>query len=223
VSYEGNVIPMGLIVFDFDGTLVDSLGCITKSFKNTASQLGLQVPTDENIMLGIGLSCEQQIKRIYANDMTKNVQEKFIYTFRENFNKYAFKNKEFRIFPNVESIINRLKNEGYILAIATAGGRLYLDQALKVLNWEHIFSYTACGDEFPSKPDPEMLMSLDKKCNYKCDKYMIGDSIIDIKMGKQAGFNCIGVLSGVSTRRDFEQIGDFPIIDSLSSLHMYLN
>lgn len=208
------------VVFDWDGTLVDSLAGIVKSVNHTAKKLGLpKLPTSQ-IRAGIGLSSDQQILRLYGEDVDV---AKFKALFEKHYYKELPVSIHEQLLPGIEKMLFDLQKKGYTLAISTGKSRRGLREALELLNWQHLFSVTCSAEDYVSKPAPDMLLHISEVLNFSVSEMvMVGDSCVDLEMAVHACVPAVGVLTGVDST---ETLSKFPyayLLDSANRLSKIL-
>jgi phosphoglycolate phosphatase len=208
------------IVFDWDGTLLDSVADIIVAVHHTAQQLGLPKLSDNIIRQGIGLGSSEQILRLYgqAVDVTA-----FKTVFEQNYIGHTANDDIPKTFEGVEILIHQCLQYGYDLAIATGKSRSGLDHHLNRLGWSNLFMCTCCADEFASKPAPDMLQYIATHSGHDLHTLIVvGDSYLDLEMAQQAGAQGVGVLTGVNTRDQLERYPHLLILEAVNKLGPYL-
>ena len=141
-----------LLVFDWDGTLMDSQAQIVNCMQSAIGELELEARTNEQITNIIGLGLEEAIVQLYPMIDIKLVTST-AQTYREH---YLFKDKTpSPLFDGVESVLTSLRDAGYDLAVATGKSRRGLDKGLSETNLHDYFPITRCADETRSKPHPQ--------------------------------------------------------------------
>ena len=184
-----------LLVFDWDGTLMDSQAQIVNCMKSAIAELGLEPRTDKQISNIIGLGLEEAIVSLYPLiDMT--LVKKAAQTYREF---YLYKDKTpSPLFAGAKEVITSLKDAGYDLAIATGKSRRGLDKGLSETDMSELFPITRCADETRSKPHPQMLEEI--LVDYNTDAstaLMIGDSEYDLQLASNTKVDGFAVSYGV--------------------------
>ena len=184
-----------LIIFDWDGTLVDSQAQIVDCMRKAFVKVGLIPPEPAAVRHIIGLSLEAAACRL-APESDRSKIETLVDTYRE----FAFSNSDHstRLFEGVKPGLKALKKQGYYLAVATGKGRRSLDAALDTTELSAVFDITRCADETCSKPDPMMLDEILTDLNSNADKaIMVGDTSYDIEMANNIGMDSIAVTYGM--------------------------
>ncbi|ODA35274.1 hypothetical protein A8L45_04500 [Veronia pacifica] len=206
-----------LVIFDWDGTLMDSVPRIIASFRNTADSMPhLPHHSDEAFKATIGLSIEVAFRQLYplASD---DEHQRLLQTFRHFFLNDDALSKP--LFPGAIPIINKLKDEGCLVAVATGKKREGLKRDMALVSLSNTFDATRSADETASKPDPLMIEQLLEEL--KCDKesaVLVGDSHHDMLLAKNAGIDAIGVTYGVSDRQTLSSYGPVALVDDLREL-----
>lgn len=182
-----------LVVFDWDGTLIDSTGAITEAIRSSAGDLGLEVPTRERASHVIGLGLLEAIH--YAVPAIKREQiPAFVERYRHHF---LSKDADLVPFEGIESLLFELHTQGAVLAIATGKSRVGLDRGLVHTGWGPRFRTTRCADEGAPKPDPWMLNDICAELEVAPQRtVMIGDTTHDLRMAASAGAGAVAVTYG---------------------------
>ncbi|MGO2214124.1 HAD family hydrolase [Psychrobacter alimentarius] len=184
-----------LIIFDWDGTLMDSIGLIVESMHVAGDAHGFQT-TDKEVQDIIGLSLMKGIEILYpqANDAQKlAIQQSYAEYYIPNSHRTPF-------FTPIEDMLQSLRHQGKSLAVATGKKRKGLDRVLDASNSHHYFVMTRCADEAGSKPDPQMLTDILNDTQQPiANAVFIGDSIYDIQMATQLGMTSIAVNYGTAS------------------------
>jgi len=209
-----------LVIFDWDGTLMDSVDRIVSSMQSAAKAVGLAIPSNDAAKQIIGLSIPEALKELFAG-----ITDEQIETMRLQY-KYEYLEGDTTptpLFDDAINLLTQLKQERKLLAVATGKGREGLNRVLQVSETNGFFHTTRCAGEMPSKPDPEMLISILAELNIAShEALMIGDTSHDLKMAQNAGVDSIGVTFGVHNKEVLEQYAPKAIVGSLSELHQLL-
>ncbi len=184
-----------LLVFDWDGTLMDSQAQIVNCMQSAIGELELESRTDEQITNIIGLGLEEAIVQLYPMIDMKLVTTT-VQTYREH---YLFKDKTpSPLFEGVKDVLNNLRESGYNLAIATGKSRRGLDKGLSETDLHDYFPISRCADETRSKPHPQMLEEILTDHNTQASKaLMIGDSEYDLQLAQNTKVDGLAVSYGV--------------------------
>jgi len=209
-----------LIIFDWDGTLMDSVERIVSSMQSAAKIVGLTIPTAHDVKQIIGLSIEEALRLLFSG-----VTDKQIEAMRLQY-KYQYidgDNTPTPLFDNAMNLLEVLKQDNKYLAVATGKGRDGLNRVLDVSATGDYFHTTRCAGEMPSKPDPEMLNSILAELDIAAhEAIMIGDTSHDLKMAQNAGIASIGVTYGVHSKQVLEQYAPIAVVHSLTELQHVL-
>ena len=186
-----------LVIFDWDGTLMDSTARIISCMQQTARIADLPIPTTKAVKGIIGLSMDAVLDKIFPGS-EKNHRKELTDIFRQQY--VELDTTPSPLFDGSLSLLNWLKEREYIIAVATGKARVGLNRALSSVNMLDFFQHSICADEAMSKPHPEMVNRLLADTATPAEQaIVIGDSVHDLKMAKNAGVDAIGVTSGAST------------------------
>lgn len=195
ISANHHLADKSLVIFDWDGTLMDSIGLIVESMHVAGEAHGFQT-TDQAVKDIIGLSLLTGIEILYpkATDTQKlAIQESYADYYIPNSHRTPF-------FTPIEGMLQTLREQGRRLAVATGKKRRGLDRVLGASDSHHYFDITRCADESGSKPDPQMLTDILNHTQQQISKAVfIGDSIYDIQMANSLGMTSIAVNYGTAT------------------------
>ncbi|HPR06209.1 MAG TPA: HAD-IIIA family hydrolase [Denitromonas sp.] len=200
-----------LIVFDWDGTLLDSAGAIVRAIQAASRDLGLPVPEDARARHVIGLGLDDALH--YAvPELTKSRYPEMVARYRHH---YLSRDQELVLFDGVASTIAHLAEQGWLLAVATGKSRVGLDRALAHSGLGAHFHATRCADECFSKPHPAMLEELMSELSVAPDRtLMIGDTTHDLQMAQNAGVDGLAVSFGA---HDVDALASVPSVALLAS------
>lgn len=195
LAAEHHLADKTLIIFDWDGTLMDSIGLIVESMHIAGEAHGFTT-TDQAVKDIIGLSLMHGIEILYpqASDTQKlAIQQSYAEYYIPNSHRTLF-------FAPIENMLLTLKQQDKQLAVATGKKRRGLDRVLDGSDSHHYFAITRCADESGSKPDPQMLRDiLDYTKQSISQAVFIGDSIYDIQMANRLGMTSIAVNYGTAS------------------------
>ena len=195
LAAEHHLADKTLIIFDWDGTLMDSIGLIIESMHVAGEAHGFTT-TDQAVKDIIGLSLMHGIEILYpqASDTQKlAIQQSYADYYIPNSHRTPF-------FMPIDEMLLTLKQQDKQLAVATGKKRKGLDRVLEASASRHYFTITRCADESGSKPDPQMLRDiLDYTKQPISQAVFIGDSIYDIQMANRLGMTSIAVNYGTAS------------------------
>ncbi len=205
-----------LLIFDWDGTLMDSVKHIVDSMRSTIQQLGLEPRQDHEMRDVIGLGMHEAIYTLYPEHKSRDFADSFTATYR---NYFFTDNPPQRLFDGVQETLNYLQEQGYTLAIATGKSRRGLDMALGDTGIGSLFAESRCADETRSKPDPLMLQEILQTLQVEPGQaVMIGDSEYDMEMARNAAVPALAVSYGVHEPLRLQQYNPLHILDTISEL-----
>lgn len=202
-----------VIIFDWDGTLMDSIDKIVACVKAGARDCQLPIPETDAIRHIVGLSLDIAMAKLFPG-ATSAQQQSMVQAYRH---QYLTVNKEeTQFYPGVKSWLKDLKEQGYLLAVATGKGRNGLDRLLDKCAVRDLFDATYCADQTASKPDPLMLNRILEDLNLDASQaLMVGDTSYDLEMANNANMDCLGVSYGVHSDDILKQFNPIAIVDSL--------
>jgi phosphoglycolate phosphatase len=194
--------PYKLLVFDWDGTLMDSVGVIVACAQTMMRELGLPEHPEAAIRGTVGLGLRETIEQIVPG-CDEALYRRVVETYRIHW-LATYQNQPL-LFPGVPEMLRRLSDEGYLLGIATGKSRRGLDYALDRNGLSDLFLATRTVDEAPSKPHPGMLLDLLDELGVRPgEAVMIGDTRYDLEMARAARVAGLAILSGSQAREELE-------------------
>jgi phosphoglycolate phosphatase len=182
-----------LIVFDWDGTLLDSAAAIVHSIQRACDDLGLAQPDDATARSVIGLGLVDALARVVP-DLPSSRHQELAGRYRHH---YLSRDHELVLFDGVTDLLQALRSRGHTLAVATGKSRVGLDRALGHTGIGNLFAATRCADESVSKPAPDMVLELMDELVFAPDRTLvIGDTTHDLLMARHAGCDAVAVSYG---------------------------
>jgi phosphoglycolate phosphatase len=208
-----------LIVFDWDGTLMDSAGMIVHCVQQAARDIGLDPPDDQRARHIIGLGLLDALQ--YAlPDLPEDRYEALVERYRFH---YLARDHELLLFPGADQLIRDLSQKGGYLAVATGKSRRGLDRVLALTGLGDYFQATRCADECFSKPDPQMLDELMAEFAVPpAATLMIGDTTHDMSMAQNAGVDAVAVTYGAHPRDQLDASDPLYCAESIADLAGWL-
>jgi phosphoglycolate phosphatase len=211
-----------LLVFDWDGTLIDSLGRIIASFQLAIADLEMEKRSTVQIREIIGLGLEQAIATLFpqaSSSQCVQLAERYRHHFLSSDLKWPTP-----LFAGVRETLHVLMRQGYWLAVATGKSRHGLDQALAQTSMTDFFHTTRCADETRSKPSPQMLQEIMEELGVSSAKtLMIGDSKYDLQMANHAGISAVAVCSGVQNSTELLRYNPLILLNNVPDLPTWLD
>lgn len=183
-----------LMVFDWDGTLSDSLERIVTCLQFSAEDVGLPVPTEQAGREIVGLGLKEALAQLFPGEDDRKLEE-----LKESYSRhYVVLDKQPPpFFDTVMDTLDVLRSKGFLLAVATGKSRRGLDRVLGGHGMSDYFHATRCADETRSKPHPLMLSQLVEFFGLDpSEACMVGDTEFDMEMAQRAGVPRIGVSYG---------------------------
>jgi len=181
------------IVFDWDGTLMDSETQIVSCLHGAINDLGLQPMTDDVVKNVIGLGLREAIDMLVPGR-----DETFRQAFVEAYRRHWFGHEESSLFAGAREVLDTLRERNFLLGVATGKARRGLDRVLEQTGLTGYFDATRCADETLSKPHPQMLLDLMGELGVAGQHtLMVGDTEYDMEMATNAGVGKVAVRSGV--------------------------
>ena len=192
-----------LIIFDWDGTLIDSIDWITQCLQQAAVQCGRPAPQAQAAKDVIGLSINKAMQTLIP-DADANTLAQLVACYSRNYLSKQISRDD--LFPGAVDMLVQLNEQGYRLAFATGKTRAGLQQALQATGTEQLFCITRCSDETASKPDPRMLHEIIRHTHTAKERtLMVGDSIHDLQMALNAPISAIAVACGAHSAACLQQ------------------
>jgi len=214
-----NTRRFDLLVFDWDGTLMDSTGAIAQSIQLACADLGLRVPqTDEaRQIIGLGLA---EALHILLPDLAPTDYPRLVERYRHHF---LGQDHTLPLFDGVADTIAALHQADYRLAVATGKSRKGLERAFDQSGLRKFFHASRCADEGHSKPHPGMVLELMACCGVDAERtLMIGDTSHDLQMALNAGVAGVGVAYGAHSVASLQACRPLYIADNFESLAAWL-
>ena len=209
-----------LLVFDWDGTLMDSQARIVSCFGAAIEDMGKETRSHEQLSNVIGLGFREALHTLYPDD-DDSFHQDLVERYRHYF--LSADNTPSVLFDGARNMLEDLNEQGYFLAIATGKGRYGLDIALKENGLEHLFHASRCADETRSKPHPQMLEELvDYFGLLPKQAIMIGDTEYDLQMANNANVHALGVTYGVHSEDRIRECNPVACFSSTQELHSWL-
>ncbi|MEE8429138.1 MAG: HAD-IA family hydrolase [Gammaproteobacteria bacterium] len=212
-------LDIRLLVFDWDGTLMDSEAQIVTCMHSAIRDLQLEPSSDDQVRNIIGLGLWEAIDGLYPDR-----DRRFHKTFTARYRHYWLQsNGSSQLFAGARETLHELKVRGYQLAVATGKGRVGLAKVLQETRLEGMFHATRCADESGSKPHPAMLydimseLAIEPGCTL-----MVGDTEYDLEMASKAGTHSLGVACGVHSNERLLQHQPLAILNDIRELTGWL-
>ncbi|MGB4467095.1 MAG: HAD-IA family hydrolase [Azovibrio sp.] len=208
-----------LIVFDWDGTLMDSAAAIVYAIQAASRDLGLPEPDDRQARQVIGLGLVDALQRAVP-DLPEHEYPRMAERYRHH---YLSRDHELTLFEGIEALMAVLAQRGFRLAVATGKSRPGLDRALAHSGLGGYFQALRCADQCHSKPHPQMLEELMEELGAGPERtLMIGDTTHDLQMARNAGTAGLGVGYGAHLREELQALAPLACLDTVEELQAWL-
>lgn len=210
-----------LIVFDWDGTLMDSTQHIVDAALRAIAELGLEPRPAEAVRSIIGLGLRESWVSLYP-DLGDVDLAAFTLVYRRHF----FSRDLYRstLYPGVIGVLEELRSRGHSLAVATGKGRPGLDRELDRTGLGSFFSVTRTADESRSKPNPDMLLDIFRQTGSRPDQTLVvGDTEFDVEMARRAGSPALGISWGAHPGERLRKAGVVDLIEDIAELPDWLD
>jgi phosphoglycolate phosphatase len=192
-----------LIIFDWDGTLIDSIDWIVHCLQTAGKHCGYDIPEPQAAKDVIGLSITNACNTLFPGADNATLAQLTDCYHQTYWSRQLSRDD---LFPGVYEMLLELKQAGYQLAVATGKTRAGLQEALKTTDTEDLFCITRCSDETASKPDPLMLHQIMQHTNAATERsLMVGDSTHDLQMAMNAQISSIAVSCGAHPKDILQQ------------------
>ncbi|MDH5327531.1 MAG: HAD-IA family hydrolase [Gammaproteobacteria bacterium] len=207
-----------LLIFDWDGTLIDSEKNIIRCMQLALEDIGAQTREPDAISHIIGLGLAEAIEAL-CPELKPAQRSQLVERYRYHF----LSSEPSEPFAGVAVTLNALVDRGYYLAVATGKGRVGLDKALAETGFKPHFHVTRCADETRSKPHPQMVLEIMDFVGVDAHQaLMIGDTVYDLDMATNAGMDSAAVLYGVHAAEKLQACNPIVCLQSMTELLPWL-
>ncbi len=208
-----------LIVFDWDGTLVDSTAIIASCLQAACRDVGEPVPDESSARFVIGLGLRDALARVAPNLAVERYPE-LSARYRDH---YLARDPDIPLFPGARELLDDLAAAGYLLGVATGKTRVGLDRALAAHALRDRFHATRCADEGRPKPHPDMLLNLMDRLGAPAERtLMIGDTTHDLEVARGAGARAVAVAYGAHEPAGLAALAPLATVHSTAELRAWL-
>ncbi len=213
-------LSLKLLVFDWDGTLMDSEAKIVNSMRAAIDDCNAALRSNDELRHIIGLGMQEAIRALYPR-----CNDDFVETFADAYRRHFLEEDETPtgLFDGVGDVLENLAAEGYLLAVATGKARRGLDKVFASTGLGELFHASRCADETFSKPHPQMLEEIVTDLDVSPDAaLMIGDTEYDLLMAANAGMHALAVSYGVHSLEHLLQYNPLGYLDNIRELPAWL-
>jgi len=208
-----------LLVFDWDGTLIDSAAVIVACMQAACRDLGLSVPDEARASHVIGLGLHDALAYV-APDLPVAEYGRMVERYRHHF---LARDLQIPLFPGTGEMLAELSTRGHVLAIATGKSRAGLVRALESTGTARYFAASRCADQCAPKPAPDMLAELMEELGAEpAATLMIGDTVHDLQMAANAGVAAVAVSHGAHPKENLTAFAPLACVDSTLELRQWL-
>lgn len=208
-----------LIVFDWDGTVMDSTAVIATSIQSACRDLALPVPSDEDARHVIGMGLVEALRHAVP-DASEAMYGALAERYRHHF---LAQDQTIPLFPGARETIVALHEAGHALAVATGKSRKGLDRVLDSSGLRAYFHASRTADETFSKPHPAMLQEIMDELGMQPEQVlMIGDTTHDLQMAINAGVDAVGMTYGAHPEEQLRALNPRALLDDFHQLRDWL-
>lgn len=208
-----------VVIFDWDGTLVDSTQTIAQAIRLSCQDLGLSVPSLKDAQYVIGLGLHDALRRV-APDLPAERAPELSLRFRHH---YLQRDHLLEPFEGIRTLLEDMHRAGVVMTVATGKSRQGLERALDATQTRGFFAYSRCADESVPKPGPEMVLEI---CDYlQCDPsaaLVVGDTTHDIEMAYSAGAQAVAVGYGAHDSDALRRLTPLDCLESVAALDQWM-
>lgn len=208
------------VLFDLDGTIINSEEGITNCIRYVLDYWGMEHPAQEELLCFIGPPLREQFMKVFGWDYDK--AEASVIKFRERFDKIGL--YECELYPGIQKLIEDLDAKGYRIALASSKHEDACGRILRHFRLESHFAgiFGATRDGSISTKKQVLEVSMEKLQASQDETVLIGDTRFDVEGARLAGIDCIGVTYGFGTREELETAGAVAVADKAEEVGAYL-
>jgi phosphoglycolate phosphatase len=208
-----------LIVFDWDGTIMDSTAVIVDSVQSACRDLGLAVPDDEAARHVIGLGLTEALRHVVPG-APESMYEPLAARYRHHF---LAQDRAIPLFDDARETIAELHDAGYWLGVATGKSQTGLSRVLESTGLKKYFHATRTADQTFSKPHPAMLLELMDELAVSAGRaLMIGDTTHDVQMAQNAKVDAVAVTYGAHPPEQLQELNPLALVKDFAELRAWL-
>lgn len=208
------------VVFDWDGTVMNSTHAIVASIQGACVDLGLPVPEARQASWVIGLSLESALYHVVPT-LTAELFPDFQDRYRAH---YLSQDGQLPLFDGMAELLGSLRGRGVLLGVATGKSRVGLDRVLAQRDMHGHFDATRCADESFGKPHPGMLLDIMDMLSLEPQEVlMVGDTSHDMRMARNAGVDGLAVTYGAHDLEALSAGEPLAMVDSVAQMRDWLS
>ncbi|MEM6933800.1 MAG: HAD-IA family hydrolase [Pseudomonadota bacterium] len=213
--------PLRLVIFDVDGTLVDSQASILSAMRGACARAGLSVLPDAEVLGIVGLSLPEAMSVLFP-DLPDPDRTRMVEFYKQSFleqRQCGAAEAAAALYPGARETLDALDGAGYLLSIATGKARRGLTHMIESHGLHGLFIGAQTADDAPSKPNPQMVLNCLAATGAAPENTaLVGDTEFDLAMAHAAGCHAIGVSWGYHSLARLERTNPFRIIDAFADL-----
>jgi len=209
---------LAFVVFDVDGTLVDSRATIVACAREAFRVAGLEPPAEEAIRRIVGLSLEPAIAELLG-EPDPVLARRIAACYRDAYLGLAAAGHVDPLFAGARELLEQLDADGHLLGVASGKSLAGVRRVLAAHGLEHLFVTLQTADFHPSKPHPAMLEAAMAEAGAgPAETFLVGDTVFDIEMARHAGAHAVGVSWGNHPPEELEAAGALRVLDRFPEL-----
>jgi len=209
-----------LVIFDWDGTIMDSVAKIVTSMRQAAARENMMIPTEQAVKDIIGLSLVPALEQLF-DDISHDDANALVARYKEEY--LVLDQMPSPLFDGITDVFDLLRERNIKIAVATGKSRVGLNRLITQTQLGHYFCDTMTADEAESKPHPQMIEDIIARQGVSKDEViMIGDSCLDLTMANNAGVKSIGVSYGAHEAEQLMALNPLGVVDNAKALLDYL-
>ena len=207
-----------MIIFDLDGTLVDTRDGIAATFRATLAAAGLRPPPTEEVYPMIGLPLDAMFGRYVPAPPPAELVGVLVAEYRRRYRVAV--TPRTRPFPEVAATLDRFRRAGICLAIATGKAAGIAREAVAAAGLDGLFAVILGADSVDRpKPAPDLVLRILAEVGADGSRaLLVGDSLLDVAMGRAAGIRTCAVTYGVQTRAELQRGEPDYLVDGFDEL-----
>jgi len=218
-------LSLRLVVWDMDGTLVDSRNVIQDAMTRAFEDLGMTPPPYDQTRQIVGLSLDEACRKLVPEGFPPGELGRLVEAYKNAF-IFTRTQPDFKepLYEGAVDLLETLANQNCLLALATGKSHRGIEAVFERHGIGRYFDTIWCADDGPGKPHPFMVLEAMKAVGVEPDQTaMVGDAIFDIQMGNAAGVTTHGVTWGFGARHELEAVGAHHLHTSMDELSLALN
>ncbi len=217
IAESSRLADAELVIFDWDGTLYQSIDLIESSIVAAGRDVGTEIsPGVARSIIGLGLKAAQ--KQLFPG-LTGSETEFFTNFHKAYRSHYEPREQGIPLYDGVRELIAQLYNRGKVIAVATAKSRAGIDRCLESTGLKPFVAHSRTPEECRPKPDPQMIEEILFESKIPARRaVMVGDTTHDLQMGLNAGVSVIAITHGAHARDKLQSLNPDAVCDDIASL-----